>query len=404
MVPPPPPVRSDVEIHPVEHEGQPLFVLQDVEGLAPDPIGVAPGGLAVAGLFDGKRTAQDIQDLLFKETGQRVPVEQISALAAELEKAGMLETPDVARRRRELAEEFLRSPVRKPVHQGLGYPGDRLELAAYVGKFFEKGPGAQPGPAAGAPLRGLVAPHIDLARGGHAYAWAYKALAESPPPDVIVALGVAHVSPPSPWTFTRKEYETPNGPMKVDAELYDALARRLWYDPAADEWVHRREHSLEFQALWLRYIWKDRTPPWVPILCSSFERWAADRAPSTVETVDKALQGMAAALKGRRVLILAGVDLAHVGPHFGDEHELGPELERKVEHEDRRSLEHALKGDADALYLSVVADGHWRKWCGLSAAYTALRLLGGSQGKLLAYGQAADQRGGLVSFASAAFA
>jgi len=104
--------------------------------------------------------------------------------------------------------------------------------------------------------------------------------------------------------------------------------------------------------------------------------------------------------------VLAGVDLAHVGPHFGDELKLGPEVEKKVEAEDRASMEHALKLDADPFYLSVVADGHWRKVCGLSALYTSVRwlkALGAKPGELLTYGQAPDPRGGLVSFAGAIY-
>jgi len=56
-----------------------------------------------------------------------------------------------------------------------------------------------------------------------------------------------------------------------------------------------------------------------------------------------------------------------------------------------------------------VAGDHWRRVCGLSSLYTGLRLikeLGGasaSPGRLLAYGQAPDPAGGLVSFASALF-
>ena len=104
------------------------------------------------------------------------------------------------------------------------------------------------------------------------------------------------------------------------------------------------------------------------------------------------------------------VDLP-TGPHFGDELEPGSELSGRVEAEDRASLAHALKLDADAFYLSVVKDGHWRKVCGLSALYTALRLIEamrgknapGAAGELLSYGQASDPRGGIVSFASAVF-
>jgi predicted class III extradiol MEMO1 family dioxygenase len=101
--------------------------------------------------------------------------------------------------------------------------------------------------------------------------------------------------------------------------------------------------------------------------------------------------------------------MAHVGPRFGDQETLGPELNARVEKEDRASLELALKGDADGMYLSVVADNHWRKWCGLSAMYTALRLMkilapdNSVRGQLLAYDQAPDPAGGLVSFPSVIF-
>ena len=210
--------------------------------------------------------------------------------------------------------------------------------------------------------------------------------------------------------------------MTVSAELYDELAGALWYDPLDDEWAHRREHSLEFQALWLKFLWRDKTPPWVPILCSSFERFCPDKAPSSVPTVEDVVYvwpykefirkiGRTLARRGKtqRILILAGVDLAHVGPRFADDMELGPETEKKIEAEDRKSLEHAMALDADRFYLSVVEGGHWRKVCGLSALYTGLRwikALNGEQpakGELLTYGQAPDPLGGVVSFAAGVF-
>lgn len=410
----PRPLRLDVEAQPVEHEGQPLLVLSDPEGLAPNPIGVSQGGLMVAGLFDGKRSASDIAALIKKEAGAVVPLEQILALAAQLESAGFLETAGLAAKRRALIDGFKDAPARPAVHAGGGYPSEPAALGKELDAYLSdaKGPGAPlaASPAGAAPAL-LVSPHIDFRRGGPSYAWAYQTLSRTPPPDVVVALGVAHASPPSPWVMTRKAYETPLGPMEVDEKLYDAIAKRLWYDPRADELVHRREHSLEFQAVWLRYLWKDAPFKWVPILCSSFERWAPDSPPSSVSTVEGALEAVGRVLREeagrRRVLILAGVDLAHVGPHFGDELALGPELEAKVEREDRASLEKALACDADGFYLSTVAGGHWRKVCGLSALYTALRwtsaVAPGATGRLLSYGQAPDPRGGLVSFASAVF-
>lgn len=409
-----PPLRRDLELEPLEHEGQPVFLLQDPEGLTQRNVGLSAGGMAVAALLDGRRTAEDIQALFLKETGSAVSLSEIAALIGQLQEGGFLETPEIAARRRQAYEEFKTSPTRKPILKA-AYPDSPLELAAALGKFFTDPKGPRK-PLADKPLlpaapAGLVCPHIDLARGGPCYAWAYQALSEAPPPDVVVALGVAHASPNSPWVMTRKAYETPYGSMSVNSPLYEDIRSCLWYDPTDDEWTHRREHSLEFQALWLRYLWRDKTPPWVPILCSSFDRFTGEQAPSAVPSVEEALRRVGEVLaergKDRRILILAGVDLAHVGPHFGDDLELGPELEKKVEAEDRLSLEHALKLDADAFYLSIVRDGHWRKVCGLSAMYTALRwmkaLNPGAQGRLLGYGQGPDPRGGLVSFASAVF-
>jgi AmmeMemoRadiSam system protein B len=225
---------------------------------------------------------------------------------------------------------------------------------------------------------------------------------------VIVALGVAHASPQSPWVMTRKSYETPYGPLEVDAELFAEIQKNLWYDGTEEEAVHRREHSLEFQAVWLKALWGDQAPRWVPLLTSAFERFAPDQPPSTVERLEASIRHIGALLKrrveeGQRILILGGVDFAHVGPRFGDEIALTPEVEKKIEAEDRKSIALASRLEADAFYLSGVGENAWRKVCGLSATYTALRWMRAiapeARGRLLTYGQAPDPLGGLVSYA-----
>ena len=368
-------------------------------------------------LLDGRRTAVQLKDEFREQSGAEVEVSVILGLVNALDEAGYLETPATAKKRTDAAEYFKASPKRPAVFAGPSYPADPLPLAARLDSFFtaEKGPGKARAENAARPAPlGLIAPHIDFTRGGPAYAWAYQALADRRPPDTIVALGVAHVSPDSPWVFTPKKYETPYGPMEIDEPLYDALASKLWYEPRADEWVHKNEHSLEFQAVWLKHLWRENTPKWVPILVSSFERFAGDSPPSSAPTIEKALKDLGAVLrfereKGRSVMVLCGIDLAHVGPRFGDDLELTPELRLKIEAEDRASLIDALALDEDGFWNATVKDEHWRKVCGLSALYTGLRLMkeaaGGKTkpGRLLAYDQAPDPAGGIVSFASAVF-
>ncbi|MBI5242286.1 MAG: AmmeMemoRadiSam system protein B [Elusimicrobia bacterium] len=409
-----PRLRRDVAMVPAELKGKPAFILQDQEGIAKEIVALSPAGMALAALFDGRSTAEEIRAVLAKRMRVDLTAAQIREIADQLEKANFLETALVQSERKRGLEEFFSSPIRKAVLKG-AYPENKLELAAYFGKLLRdpKGPGKgiAEAPTLQAPPAGLIAPHIDIERGGPAYAWSYQALSESPPPDLVVALGVAHASPKSPWVMTRKDYETPYGPIPTSQELYEDIRNQLWYDPAEEEWVHRNEHSLEYQALWLKFLWREKTPPWVPILVSSFERFCPDKPPSSAGSVEEALRNIGELLarraKERKILILAAVDLAHVGPKFGDDLELDVELKKKLEAEDRATLERAMALDADGFYLSGIAEGGWRKLCGLSALYTSLRWLKAlgakGPGELLRYGQASDPMGGIVSFASAVF-
>lgn len=412
-----PALKPGVEAMEIEHEGQPMVLLRDQEGIAEKTIAVSFGGFLVASLLNGKHSVEEVQTLFTKTTGSVLSPAEIHTLVRQLDQAHFLETPELQTLRRKVLEDFLSGAHRKAQFAGMGYPQETLDLAVQLGKYFQdsQGPQKQPPsvPTIATPPWGLIAPHIDLQRGGPAYAWAYQALAECPAPDTIVALGVAHLSPNSPWVFSNKAYETPYGAVDVNKQLSQELESALWYPSRADEWVHRTEHSLEFQALWLKYLWREKTPSWVPILCSSFYSFANDRSPSSIGTIEQALKKMGEVLRrrsqaGEKILILMGVDLAHVGPRFGDERELTPDLRKKIEAEDRVSLEFALKLNADDFYMSMIADKHWRKICGLSAIYTGVRLIKSlsepsTVGQLLTYGQADDPMGGVVSFASAIF-
>lgn len=400
---------------PAEEDGKAVYVLRDLEELTDKPLALSPGGMLLASLLDGTRDAEALREEFHKAAGAEIPQDAVLGLVNALDEAGYLETPALVRKRTDAAELFRGNPKRPAVFAGPSYPAKPAPLSVLLDTFCtgEKGPGKNKAASAPKPAPlGLIAPHIDFTRGGPAYAWAYQALSERKPPDLVVALGVAHVSPNSPWVFTPKIYETPLGPMEVDDALYQRLSSRVWYEPRADEWVHKNEHSLEFQAVWLKHLWGEKAPKWVPILVSSFERFSPDEAPSKIPTIEKAIKDFGEVLKaeiagGKTVMILSGIDLAHVGPRFGDDLEITPELEKKIEAEDRKSLVDALALDADGFYRSVVADGHWRKVCGLSALYTGLRLMkaiGAKEpGRLLTYGQAPDPAGGIVSFASAIY-
>src|SRR5262249_59038572 len=80
--------------------------------------------------------------------------------------------------------------------------------------------------------------------------------------------------------------------------------------------------SIEFQAVMLRHLIGDRRPfAIVPVLASYLHEaiWTKgdpERDRRVPRFIDALLETMAASR--RRVCLIAGVDLAHVGPRFGD--------------------------------------------------------------------------------------
>src|SRR5438105_12626397 len=93
--------------------------------------------------------------------------------------------------------EFRASPLRAPACAGGAYPDQPAELRRFLDGFFthREGPGGPGAVGSGKPIRALVAPHIDLHRGGPSYAHAYRALREGCDAELFVVFGTAHASP-----------------------------------------------------------------------------------------------------------------------------------------------------------------------------------------------------------------
>jgi AmmeMemoRadiSam system protein B len=252
-------------------------------------------------------------------------------------------------------------------------------------------------------VRAVIAPHIDFHRGGPAYAWAYRELAERSQADLFVIFGTCHGGMEHPFALTRKDYASPLGDARVDRDFVDALATRARQDCFGSELAHRIEHSIEFQAVFLRYLYASRrNVTIVPVLASfAHEAMLSGRRPDDDPRVPRFLEAVAEtiAASGRRVALIAGADLAHMGPRFGDPEPVSaPELAR-IEREDEEMLETVAAGDAAAFFESVARDDDRRRICGFSPIYALLRILGGAAGEVKQYGQWPDPNG-VVSFAS----
>jgi MEMO1 family protein len=394
-----------VEAFPVEYEGRRCVALRDPAGYAPAIVLLHGPLLEIVSLFDGEHTIADIQAAVMRRHGQLVERRQIGEIAESLDQQGFLEGTSFAERRAAIDDSFLASPVRAASHAGTAYAADPDELRTTMDEFFAPpgGPGPIDGAGAGPEVRAVIAPHIDFHRGGPAYAWAYRDLAERSPADLFVIFGTCHAGMEHPFALTRKSYASPLGDVPVDRDFVDALAARAHQDCFGSELAHRVEHSIEFQAVFLRHLYpKGRDISIVPVLASfAHEAMLSGRRPDDDPRVPRFLDAVAEtiAASGRRVALVAGADLAHVGPRFGDPEPVSALELARLEQEDRAMLEPVAAGDAQAFFESVARDGDRRRICGLSPIYALLRALGGSVGRVKRYGQWPDPEG-VVSFAS----
>ncbi|MBI4611781.1 MAG: AmmeMemoRadiSam system protein B [Candidatus Rokubacteria bacterium] len=401
------PKLRPVEAFPLETDGRKVIGLRDPAGFTDSVLLLPLPLLDIVSLFDGDHTILDIQAAYVRRHGELLFRERVEEIIKMLDDHGFLDSPRFAEQRRQIEEEFRRSPSRPAIHAGKAYAGEAQALKDQIDAFFTPpdGPGP-PGLASAPSLRAIIAPHVDFHRGGPVYAWAYREVAEKCAADLFVIFGTCHAGMADPFAVTLKDYDTPLGPALVDREFADAVALRWGGDLLGSELAHRGEHSIEFQAVFLRYLFGGRREfTIVPILCSFLHETlprgddpeADPRIPRFFDALGETVAG-----SGRTVCLVAGADLAHVGPRFGDAEPVTPALLRDVESEDRAMLEAVAAGDARGFYDSVAKDADSRRICGLSPIYTLLRCLGRATGRLLRYGQWPDPQG-TVTFCSVAF-
>ena len=404
-----PKIRA-VEAFPVEQNGQTLVCLRDSSGLAPNPIMLGMGAYFIITLFNGVNDLRDVQVAFMKRFGEMLPLEQLTGLVEALDRALFLDSPAFHEREQSERAAFLALTERPAALAGLCYSREPLALRAELGAFFDppEGPGRALPRKPGASLKGLIAPHIDPRRGAAAYAHAYAELMAHDPPELVIILGTSHQGTgPELFSATRKNYATPLGAVETDRDFVESLAARFkGGDLLGDEILHRGEHSIEFQALFLAYALGVRGYQIVPILVSSFhEMVASGLAPSDdprVHSFLDALNDLLGAEK-RDVLVLAGVDFAHVGRKFGDSFAADEGVALRIQREDLELIENIKRGDPDGFFADILRDRDARKICGLSPMYTQLTLLKGRAGRLLKYGIAMEpQTESCVSFASLA--
>ena len=270
----------------------------------------------------------------------------------------------------------------------------------------EATPFADSGRATRGRLHALLAPHIDYARGGVSYAWAYKELAEQCDAGVFVIVGTSHCSP-ARFTLTRQHFNTPLGMVTTDQDYVDRIVSHYGDGLFDDPLAHLPEHSIELEVVYLQHLfavagqsassrfWSDRLRI-VSILARTL------RLCPTSPPWSRPCGGRRPSAGGRVLHYQRG--FGPYRPKFGDEGRLKSGFLADSRNRDRAILEMAEAVDPDGYFRLIAAEGDAGRICGLPPTWTVLQAIRPKRGQVLHYEQYVHPRGfESVPFASAAF-
>ncbi len=405
------PKLRNVSAFSVQVSGNEMIAIQDPLRISEKPMVVSQDAFFIISLFDGNHSILDIQEQYTRRFGSILFSDRVRDIIQRLDSGFFLESENFERQKKLIAEEFDISSVRAAFHAGGAYESDPNALKEQLAAFFASPEGSGELNKDAAPLgeiKGIVAPHIDLVRGGPCYTWAYKEIGERCDADLFVILGTSHSTSKNAFILTKKDFQTPLGIMATDKDFVESLAAGCSDDLFEDEFIHKFEHSIELQVVFLQYVLQGKKDvKIVPILCSSFGKMIAENIiPSELSAIGDFISLLKKTIteSGRSVCFIASADLSHVGRRFGDQTKLSSNLLEVIRSRDMEMLKHVEQLDATEFFRSIQKDGDDRNICGLPPIYTLLSVMEASQGKLLSYSQTPEQTTeSVVSFASMFF-
>lgn len=360
------------------HRGQPVWVLEDPLQLS-DKTLILPPLLAQASThLDGWHTLAEVQANLAAQVGVTVPLEVLEELVQSLDALFLFDNERFAAQMGEVRRAWRAQPARPPQLAGRNYPAEPEALAEFLDGYGASYPKGDDASWHG---RAIISPHIDYQRGGAVYAqvWqqAEKAVQAA---DLILIFATDHRGGLGSLTLSSLPYATPYGVLPTDEKLVATLAANLGEEVAFGlELNHRTEHSVELATVWLHHALRGQTPPAVvPLLIGSFHHFVAQNGhPTQDEEMMDFIATLVEATRGQRVLCVASVDLAHVGPAFDDEFVMDEACRAALVAADASLMEAVLAGDEERFYREIAAVEDANKVCGFSPLYLMLRYLNG---------------------------
>lgn len=377
--------RSDIEAIPTFYQGERVLIIKDSVGLIEKPVLLSGEDLEFAKMLDGTRTVQDIQlQLIRQKGGLLVSTESIQKILARLDSLFLLDSDRYRQEKSRKIEQFSKKKIREPFLAGKAYPDSREALCSYIDSILSQ-ENQNVGETATKVVQALIVPHIDLEVGRKIYGLAYRTIRHLRPKRIVL-LGTGHGMTDGLVSLTTKDFETPLGVVRTDRETVLRLEAVSGDVLASSDFAHRSEHSIEFQTLFLRFLFGD-TFLLVPLLFGSFHELLLDHnRPSSVPGMENFLETLRAILieSPSETLCVVGVDLSHIGPKFGHASPASSLIHAAKAH-DSRLIERICAGDVKGFWAEAQKTKGSYNVCGFSTLACLLEALPEMEGHLLGY-------------------
>ena len=377
-----PKVRSLAIRHHTQ-DGHPYLLLHDPQQITDNTLLIPQPLATVLAFCDGEHELKALPDAFQQHTGFRLPLRWVEELVQALDEALLLENERFFAAYERTLATYRRAPHRPAALAGLSYPAQKQQIWRLLQDYLEAVDPLDPLPIDWSRPVGLLSPHIDYPRGGVVYAQVWKRAAQiAQEADLIILLGTDHYGG-DPFTLTRQHYATPYGVLPTEQSIVNQLAQTIGEDAAfAGELRHRREHSLELVAVWLHHLRAGQPCAVVPILCGGFHQYMKNgETPAQDPLIAKVIATLQRTTKGRRTVIIASGDLAHVGPAFGGE-PLTAHGRAQVNAADEQLLHHMRNGDSEGFFSAIRQVQDANNVCGLAPIYLTMRTLATNQSPL----------------------
>lgn len=383
---PVPPLRREIQVIPIEQNGEQFLYFQDMMGYAATDFAVPYSARDILSLLNGRNSVSDMAQY----AGEGVTKDQILHYVQFLDKNRLLHSAHFKEQVRQIENKYEQAEIHQSVTAGNSYPADPDELKAFLDEAFSRHEQAEPAEQA----KALYAPHIDPQVGIKSYVQAFSSIQKLRPKRVVI-LATSHYAGlheelyrDTPFIITGKSFGLPNGKVNSDHEAIQKL-KKIQSEKgnlgiSFSDRAHRTEHSIELHLLFLNHIWNHSFEV-LPVLVSGIDElfYTDDNH------IARKIRAFSTYLfenygDDEDTFFLISGDLAHIGRKFGDP-QPARDLFPKVKAFDEAFLTISASGDTEGLLDLMKEDYDPFRICGFPPLYTFLKEFSNLNGTVLDY-------------------